>query len=326
MTAPVAPAVLDWLLAGDPAIRWQVLRDLTDAPAHDVETERARVATTGLGAAVLARQGDDGTWAGVAWNHGWTSTMHALTLLHACGLDPASPDARRAMARIVAHVTWAGAGPDEVAHHRYFEGETEPCINGQVAAAGAWFGQDVGALVNRLLDEQLADGGWNCEAERGSVRGSFHTTICVLEALLARERQLGGDARLAAARARGEAWLLDRHLFKRRTTGAPPAYEHKRRPTMPHGVVPFTRLAFPHWWHHDILRGLDYLREAGIAPDARVHDAVAMLEAKRGADGRWVREIVYEGDELVPTDDGVGAPSRWITLKALRVLRWAGVR
>ncbi len=322
--SPTTPAVLDWLLAGDPAIRWQVLRDLAGASPREVAAERSRVATEGMGAAILAQQAADGTWGGRAWNRGWNSTMHALTLLHAAGLDPASDAARQAIARVVAQVTWAGSGPDEVASHRYFEGEVEPCINGQVAAAGAWFGADVGSLVARLVVEQLPDGGWNCEAERGSLRGSFHTTICVLEALLARERQVGGDARLRAARERGEAWLLDRELFKRKSTGAPPAFEHKRRPEMPAGVVPFTRLAFPHWWHYDILRGLDYLREAGAVPDARVADAVALVAAKQGADGRWLREVEYAGTDLVTTDGPVGSPSRWITLKALRVLAWAG--
>ncbi len=180
-----------WLLDGDPAIRWQALRDLTGASAAEVAAERARVASEGVGARVLSLQATDGNWGGGTWNHGWNSTMHALTLLRELGLDPASDEARRATSLVRERVTWGACGPPECADHGFFAGETEPCINGQVAAAGAYFGQDVAPLVARLLGEQLADGGWNCDAERGSTRSSFNTTICVLEALLEQERASG---------------------------------------------------------------------------------------------------------------------------------------
>jgi len=180
--------VVDWLLDSDPSLRWQAMRDLTDAPAEAVAVERARVATEGAGARLLALQAADGRWAGAAWNHGWDSTMHALWLLREMGLDPASPEARRAAGLVRDRVTWRGCGPEECDGNPFFAGEVEPCINGQVAASGAYFGQDVRGLVDRLLAEQLPDGGWNCEAERGSTRSSFNTTICVLEALLEHER------------------------------------------------------------------------------------------------------------------------------------------
>src|SRR3989442_1976766 len=183
--------VMMWLLDSDPSIRWQVMRDLTDAPADEVAAERARVATEGAGARLLALQAPDGRWAGAAWNHGWDSTMHVLTLLREMGLDPASDEARRAIGLVRDHVTWRGCGPPEVHDNPFFAGETEPCINGQVAAAGAYFGQDVRGIVDRLLGEQLPDGGWNCEAANGSTRSSFNTTICVLEALLEYERAGG---------------------------------------------------------------------------------------------------------------------------------------
>ena len=188
-------AVLDWLLDSDPAIRWQVLRDLTDAPAEQVAAERAKVATEGWGAQLLAQQGDDGSWAGVAFNQELNSTMHVLTLLRLFGLDPASDTAQRAIGLVCDNVQWRGWDWEgnwqgiDFRGNPFFAGEVEPCINGQVGASGAYFGQDIQRILDTLLAEQLADGGWNCEAENGSTRSSFNTTICVLEALL--EYELG---------------------------------------------------------------------------------------------------------------------------------------
>jgi hypothetical protein len=313
--------VLRWLLDADPSIRWQVLRDLTDAPAGDVAAERARVAQEGWGARLLALQGRDGRWGEATWNHGWDSTMHVLWLLRHLGLDPASAEARRALGRVVDHVTWRGAGPPECDDARFFDGELEPCINAQVAAAGAYFGQDVGGIVDRLLGEQLPDGGWNCDAPDGSTRSSFNTTICVLEALLEHERAAGGSARVTEARARAQEYLLERRLFRRRSTGEAIARDRKS------GAI-WTRFAFPAWWHYDVLRALDALRSAGVEPDERVAEAVDLVASKRGADGRWPLEARYPGAMPVDMGEEEGLPSRWITLHALRVLDWsaAGAR
>lgn len=302
-------ALMCWLLASDPGIRWQVLRDLTDASAEEVAVERARVATKGLGARLLALQASDGRWGGAAWNRGWDSTMHALTLLHALGLEPNGEQARRALERVRSGVTWRGCGPREADDNLFFAGEIEPCINAQVAAPGAYFGQDVSGIIERLLGEQLADGGWNCEAPGHSTRSSFHTTICVLEALLAHEQAAAVSPAVTAARLRGQQYLLERQLFRRRSTGE---------------VVDaaWTRFAFPTWWHYDVLRGLDYLRSAGVTPDERMAEAIALVVSKRDDQGRWPLEKQYPGRRLVDTDDGEGQPSRWNTLRACRVLAW----
>jgi hypothetical protein len=167
-------SVLRWLLDSDPSIRWQAMRDLTDAPADEVAAERARVATEGAGARLLALQAPDGRWGGTAWNHGWDSTMHVLLLLREMGLDPASDAARRALGLVRDRVTWQGCGPEETQANPFFAGEVEPCINGQVGASGAYFGQDVRGLVDRLLSEQLPDGGWNCEPR--TARGGRRST------------------------------------------------------------------------------------------------------------------------------------------------------
>ena len=301
--------VVDWLLDSDPSVRWQVMRDVTDAPAEDVAAERARVATEGAGARLLALQAADGLWGGAAWNRGWDSVMHVLSMLREMGLDPASTEARRAVGLVRDRVTWQGCGPQECDGNRFFTGEVEPCINGQVAASGAYFGQDVQEIVARLLGEQLPDGGWNCEAANGSTRSSFNTTICVLEALLEHERAVGSSPEVTEARFRGQEYLLERRLFRRRSTGE---------------VVDdaWTRFAFPTWWHYDVLRGLEYLRCAGIAPDERVSEAIDLVVSKRSGDGRWPLDSRHPGRMPVEMDEGEGRPSRWNTLRALRVLRW----
>jgi hypothetical protein len=308
-------SIIEWLLNSDPSIRWQVMRDLASASADEVTAERARVATEGVGAQLLALQGADGRWGGAAWNRGWNSTMHVLMLLRDMGLDPASEQARRAVGRVRDCVTWKGCGPQECDDNPFFAGEVEPCINGQVAAVGAYFGQDIRGIVDRLLTEQLSDGGWNCEAANGSTRSSFNTTICVLEALLEYELRLGSTPEITAARLRGQEYLLERRLFRRRSTGEVVFSCRKSGAAL-------TRFAFPTWWHYDVLRGLEYLRSAGVAPDERVAEAIDLVRSKRDDDGRWPLETRYPGVMPVQIDDGEGQPSRWNTLRALRVLNW----
>ena len=291
------------------------MRDLTDAPADKVGAERARVATEGAGARLLALQAPDGRWGGAAWNRGWDSTMHVLSLLREMGLDPACDEPRRVVSLVRDRVTWQGCGPPEADGNPFFAGEVEPCINGQVGAVGAYFGQDVQGIVNRLLAEQLPDGGWNCEAADGSTRSSFNTTICVLDALLEYERAVGDRPEVSAARLRGQEYLLDRRLFRRRSTGE--VIERDRK-----GGAAWTRFAFPTWWHYDVLRGLEHLRLAGVAPDERVAEAIDLVASKRNDDGKWLLDTQHLGKMPIETDEGEGRPSQWITLRALRVLEW----
>lgn len=308
--------VTDWLLDSDPAIRWQVLRDLVHAPAEAVATERARVATEGWGARMLALQGEDGQWAGGAcfpgdyWDHRdeydgqpWTSTLPTLQLLHDFGIDPNAVQVRRAIAAVREGCLWEHAGQP------FFSGEVEPCINGRTVTIGTYFGQDVAGIVDLLLGEQLEDGGWNCEAENGSVRSSFATTINVLEGLLAHERATGGSAESIAARRRGEEYLLERRLFLRKSTGAvvDPAW---------------LEFSFPLRWHYDVLRSLEYFRAAGNRPDSRMKDAIDLVRSKQQLDGTWMLENTHPGSVHFVLEDGDGQPSRWNTLRAMRVLDW----
>jgi hypothetical protein len=317
--------VVEWLLDSDPAIRWQVMRDLTDATDAQVADERARVATGGWGARLLELQRPDGHWdksapgftsdAGASWWQSlpahrqgtlfpeWTSTAWTLMLLRTFGLDPASEEARRAVGRIRDQVAWEHDGEP------FFSGEVEPCINGKVVALGAHFGEDVRAIVDRLLGEQMSDGGWNCEQENGSTRGSFHTTIDVLDGLLEYERAVSATPQVSAARLRGQEYLLERRMLRRLSTGEV--------------IDPdWTHFSFPTYWHYDVLRGLDYLRAAGVAPDERVAEAIELVESRRDADGRWHLENQHPGRMHFAMDEGTGRPSRWNTLRAMRVLRW----
>ena len=308
-------AVLDWLLDSDPAIRWQVLRDLVHADPEVVAAERAKVATEGWGARLLALQGDDGQWDGGACFPGgwdwritdqgqpWTSTLPTLQILWEFGIDPRDERVRGAVARAHEGSRWEYNG------ERFFDGEVEPCINGRTVGIGAYFGQHVDALVERLLGERLADGGWNCEAENGSVRSSFHTTLDVLEGFLEYERATGGSPRLSEARRGGEEYLLERHLLRRKSTGAvaDPAW---------------LQFSFPVHWHYDVLRALDYFRSAGAAPDPRMAEAIDLVRSKRQPDGTWLLENTHPGKVHFVFEDGDGRPSRWNSLRALRVLAW----
>ena len=291
------------------------MRDLISSPAEEVKAERARVATEGAGARLLTLQSADGRWGDAAWNRGWNSTMHVLMLLRDLGLDPASDQAHRATDLVRDRVTWKGCAPQECELNAFFDGEVEPCINGQVAAVGAYFGQDVRGLVARLLAEQLPDGGWNCEAPHGSTRSSFNTTICVLEALLEYERAVGDSQEVTEARFRGQEYLLERRLFRRKSTGE--VIERDRK-----GGSEWSRFAFPTWWHYDVLRGLEYLCSARVAYDERMAEAVGLVASKRDSGGLWPLETRYPGLMPVEMDEGEGQPSRWNTLRALRVLNW----
>jgi hypothetical protein len=299
--------VIDWLLDSDPAIRWQVKRDLTDAPPDEVAAERAKVATEGWGARLLAAQDADGRWSGGTYFPEWASTAAALHQLYLFGLDPNSEPAKRAIAPVHEAARW-----EYDANLRFFDGEVEPCINGRTVAIGAYFGQDVRGIVDRLLNDQMADGGWNCEQERGSVRGSFDSTLNVLEGLLEYERSAGGSDEVRAARERGEEYLLARRLLHRLSDGEIP---QKR----------WLYVGFPNSWFYDVVRVLDYFRAARTEPDERMNEALEIVESKRDADGRWSLDHRYHEDLLVDFGDEEGKPSRWITLRAMRVLRWAGV-
>jgi hypothetical protein len=294
---------IEWLLDSDPAIRWQAMRDLTDASPKAVAAERGRVAREGVGAEILGCQGVDGSWHR-ADAPVWLPTLFTMQFLRATGVDRADSAVVAAVERLEAGFRW----DEEFGKKPFFEGEVEPCINGGVLALGAYFGRPSESLARRLVGEQLDDGGWNCDAPK-SVRSSFHTTICVLEGLLECERAIDSSPEIAAARQRGEEYLLERGLFRRLSSGKVANPE-------------FLQFAYPPRYHYDVLRALDYLRAAGSHPDARIADALHLVESRRQADGRWLLERAYDEGLAFPFNESVSEPSRWNTLRALRVLRW----
>jgi hypothetical protein len=295
-----------WLLDGDPAVAWQTLRDLLDASETDQETQRSRISHEGWGAEVLRRQLPTGDWGGRDTpDDAWRYNLTALEMLRLLEVDPRDPAIAQRIEATRDRVHW----PDRFGGPAYFDGEEEPCINGQVLAQGAAFGVPSSTLVDRLLSEQLEDGGWNCDAP-SSRRGSFHTTICVLEGLLAHERHVEASPSITAARERGEQYLVERGLMRRASDGE--LIDDR-----------FFRFGWPSRWRYDVLRALDHLRAAGWDHDPRLDEALEAVRARQQDNGRWITEAPPL-DIPLPFFEPTGTESRMITLRALRVLKHFG--
>jgi hypothetical protein len=310
----VADEVIQWLLEGDPAIRWQTLRDLCDAPPEEVADERHRVATEGWGARLLAEQAPDGSWGGGLYTPKWTSTFYTLLLLRDLGLAPNNSQARRAAQLLLAEgfcesdggLSYGGKGPAGRSAH------SETCITGMGLSMLAAFrieDQRVDRILANLLAVQMPDGGWNCRRPRGATHSSFHTTISALEGL-AYLREWRGDpsGEIAAAESRGRAFLLDHRLYRSHRTGKV-------------ANDALVRFHFPPRWHYDILRGLDHFRTVDAPRDERLADGIALVSDRRQPDDRWILPAGYSGRTHF-TLESTGKPSRWNTLRCLRVLRW----
>lgn len=316
MTTPTDPTIL-WLLDGDPAIRWQVLRDLLGADEREVQGERARVAREGWGARLLAEQGTDGRWAGGEspdrglYSPKWTSTTYTLLLLRDLGLSPADPQAARGCRLLLEQGLRRDGGVFFGASARRLQrGET--CVTGMALSILSSFQyQDtrLDTIAAHLLTEQMDDGGWNCQRPAGATHGSVHTTISALEGLRHYELHRGrGRGALAAAQRRGREFLLAHRLFRSHRTGNVIKSE-------------FTRFSFPPRWHYDVLRALDHFQAVDAPRDERLAEAIEIVRARRGEDGRWPLQHVYPGRTYFEMER-IGKPSRWNTLRSLRVLRW----
>ncbi len=310
----------DWLLEADPALRWQVERDIIGAPEGIWRSTRARVATEGFGARLLALQASDGQWAGGAYfprdgdqaaesggdkGQPWTATTWALNSLREWGLDAAELSGTADL--LAANCRW------EYDDLPYWGGEVDCCINAYTLANGVWLGADVSGLSQWFLDHRLADGGWNCEWVEGSTRSSFHSTLNSLKGLLFYETATGGSEALREARRAGEAYLLERHLLRSRSTGEL--------------VGPWaTQFAYPFRWVYSALNAANYFRAAalqdGTAPDPRLADAIRVVRSARQSDGRWMQEARHGGRVWFEVDVPPGQPSTWLTFYGARVLSW----
>lgn len=302
----MADSVIGWLLEGDASVRWQTQRDLLDEEPDVWRRTRADVARTGWGARLLEHQDPGGTWGGGHYTPKWTSTTYTLLLLRRLGLPPANEQAVAGCRRLLDDARWIGGGVS------YWESHTEPelCVNAMVLAAGAYFDVDDGrvdSIAEMLLRHSLSDGAWNCRDTRGATHSSFHTTISVLEGLLEWKRRTG-SSEADSAMERGHEFMLEHRMFRSHRTGEviDPAW---------------TEFHFPPRWHYDVLRGLDHLRDAGVGPDDRASDAVALVRERQRPDGRWGKGPEYSGEIFFRLEPG-RAPGRWNTLRARRVLRW----
>jgi hypothetical protein len=306
-----------WLLDSDPALRWQVERDLIGEPPDVWEATRARIATEGFGARLLALQDRDGQWAGGAFfpadatedeeGQPWTATTWSLNMLREWGLDPAVLRERRTAELLAENSRW------EYDDLPYWGGEVDCCINAYTVANGVWLGADITGLVDWFLEHRMEDGGWNCEWVEGSTRSSFHSTLNSLKGLLAYDAATGGTESTGHARRSGEEYLLERSLFRRLSTGEPVAYW-------------VDRFAYPFRWFYNVLNAAEYFRQAalldGREPDPRMAEAIEMIRESRRPDGTWLQARRHPGRVWFEVDSDAGEPSKWLTLYATRVLDW----
>jgi hypothetical protein len=319
----MATEALDaWLLDSDPALRWQVERDLVHEPPEVWQATRARIATEGFGARLLSLQDSDGQWAGGAFFPGnfdfdgpemaedgqpWTATTWTLNSLREWGLDPAVLRERRTAELLAENSRW------EYENLPYWSGEVDCCINAWTVANGLWLGADITGIVDWFLEHQLPDGGWNCEWVEGSTRSSFHSTLNSLKGLLAYDAATGGTDATHAARRSGEEYLLRRSLFRRLSTGQQ--------------VGPWVdRFAYPFRWVYNVLNAAEYFRRAsllgGARPDPRMTESIELIRAARQPDGTWLQAGRHPGREWFEVDAPAGQPSKWLTLCGTRVLAW----
>ncbi|HSJ29640.1 MAG TPA: squalene cyclase [Acidimicrobiia bacterium] len=318
----VDEALIPWLLDSDPALRWQVERDLLSEPPEVWEATRAKVATEGFGARLLALQDPDGQWAGGAYfpadfdftgpeaaegGQPWTATTWSLNMLREWGLDGSVLRERRTAELLAENSRW------EYDELPYWGGEVDCCINAYTVANGVWLGADIDGIVAWFIEHRLEDGGWNCDWVEGSTRSSFHSTLNSLKGLLAYDAATGGTDATRQARERAEEYLLERDLFRRRSTGEP----------VDHWV---NRYVYPFRWFYSVLNAAEYFRQArlldGKSPDPRMGEAIEMIRMARQPDGTWIQERRHPGRVWFEVDAPAGEPSQWLTLYGARVLDW----
>ena len=319
----VGDSLIAWLLDSDPALRWQVERDLLHESPDTWEATRARISAEGFGARLLELQDSDGQWAGGAFfpadfdfdspeaaegsGQPWTATTWTLNSLREWGLEPAVLRERRTAELLAENSRW------EYENRPYWSGEVDCCINAWTVANGVWLGADITGIVDWFLEHRLPDGGWNCEWVEGSTRSSFHSTLNSLNGLLAYDAATGGTEATSAARRAGEEYLLQRGLFRRLSTGEP--------------VAPWVdRFAYPFRWSYSVLNASEYFRQVslheGTMPDPRMADAIELIRAARRPDGTWLQARRHPGRVWFEVDTPAGVPSKWLTLFGTRMLAW----
>lgn len=303
----VIPRQVSWLLEGDPAIRYQTLRDLTNANRSEIDAERSNILRRGWGRRLLELQEADGTWSHALYSPKWTSTFYTVLLLKRFG----APVHNRINQACNILLDKGFYPPDGGINYWKSWKQSECCVTGMLLSMLCFFevlDDRIHRMVDYILTEQMSDGGWNCQRYRGASHSSFHTTISVLEGLWEYQKLYPGRADLADRQKQGVEFLLQHRLYKS---------DHTWKIVDPK----MTRLSFPPRWHYDILRCLDYFQDKGVVKDGRMKDAVDLLHAKRSGESFWKLELKYPGKIFFDMEK-VGQPSRWNTLRALRVLKW----
>ena len=302
--------VIEWLLNGDPSIRWQVYRDLLNSDEKKFNRERKKISKEGWGSTLISFQDETGTWAQSLYSRKWISTTYTLLLLQSFGLEPKNIQAQKASKILLDKGFYNDNGINFALSWK----RSETCVTGMILSLICFFNLEdarIERLLEYLLKEQMNDGGWNCQSFKGATHGSFNTTIIVLEALHEYEKRFPQESqKMIKSQERGREFLLFHKLFRSHRTNkvADPK---------------FTRLSFPPRWHYDILRALDYFRECKISYDKRMNDAIEIIMKKQNKDGTWNLQQRYSGKTWFDMET-VGQPSRWNTLRALRILKFYG--
>lgn len=306
-------SIVDWLLQGDPSVRWQVHADLLDSDKETVRRERKKITTEGWGAKLLSRQDEAGTWAKALYSPKWTSTTYTLLLLRRLGLDPDNRKAQKG-ARILLDEGFSKDGG--INYWKKYYNQSETCVTGLTLSILAYFNikdQRLENITHHLLGVQMDDGGWNCRKPWGATHSSFHTTLIVLEAF--REYLLKFDKYamdVLKASDRAIEFLLQHRLYKSHRTG---------RIVKPQ----ITQFCFPPRWKYDVMTALDYCRSENIPKDERMQDAIDLVISKRRKDGTWILPSPHSGKTFFVLETA-GKPSRMNTLRGLRILRWWDIR
>lgn len=300
--------VIDWLLDGDPSIRWQVYADLLNPDEQTIWKERKKITTEGWGSRLLSLQDEAGTWANGVYSPKWTSTTYTLVLLRRLGLDPDNRQAQKGAEILLNRGFYKDGGINYFRSFKY----SETCVTGMVLSILSYFNiQDTRliSMAEHLLGQQMEDGGWNCQRPKGATHSSFHTTISVLEGLWEYQEKFSDcNDDILQSRRQAMEFLLNHRLFKSHKTG------EVVDPKM-------TRFSFPPRWRYDVMRSLDYFQKINASKDERFSDAINLLIKKRLPDGRWNLQGKHAGRVHFEMER-TGEPGRWNTLRGLRILKW----
>ncbi len=302
--------LIKWLLDGDVAIQYQVHRDLFSS---DQKQLQKRIEKKGWGARFLSLRKKEGHWGRGFYQPKWTSSHYSILDLKNLGIPPANKKIRQSLSLIIQNLKGKDGGIYPIGKDK----KCDVCLNGMFLNYASYFKikeADLRSIVDFLISEHMKDGGFNCDSNRsGAVHSSMHSTISVAEGILEyrRNKYTYRLDELHSTELRSREFLLQHKLFQSDRTGK--IIDKK-----------MLMLSYPSRWRYDILRALDYFRLAGVAYDTRMDDAVHIVLKKRRADKRWPVQAKHPGQTHFDMEK-TGRPSRWNTLRALRVLNYFGI-